>query len=353
MKLDYNTSLSYKTIAVDFDDTLSLTTVRDWENAEPNWQIINKINNLYDKGWQILIITARGQLSCDGDTDAADKKYRKLIETWLSKYHVKYHKLSFNKYLAAMYLDDKSITPEDFMELEIKEIKTGWSGAKVEKRGDRIYKTHHDSFSVAEWYKMASPLVNTPIVHSLVGKTLCLEYLVDNGHYFKIDEVNSAIEKFSLYKTNVKFETYIDRMQVHVDYNKMFDEIITMLSKQYIVDYCNDRCTFMHGDMSIENLIQTDNGLFFIDPIYKKDSWSSYLLDITKMLHSYRKYNRMFEYEVFLNGWIKSGEDALILKLLEITQWIRVIKYIPDKNIKNEYIEITKNLISKFKQEFV
>lgn len=343
-----------KRIIVDFDDTICITTTRDWENAEPLWPTINKINNLYDKGWEIWIVTARGQLSCEGDFRKANKKYRKIIETWLKKYGVKYHTLSFEKKLASYYVDDKALSPKEFVDLEIREIKTGWSGAKVEKRGNRIFKTHYDSLDAAKWYNMASPLVNVPQVHSMIGQTLSLEYLIDNGHNFKIDDVNDAITKFLLYRTYEPFYKYIERMAAHcVIHEKdgifIFDKILRLIHEENVVEYCNRHSTFMHGDLSVENIIQTDNGMFLIDPIYKENQWSSYLLDISKMMHSYRKYNRMFEYEVFLNGWVKEGLDEYILRLLEITQWIRVIKYIPDSELKQEYSEKTITLLKEIK----
>jgi len=65
------------------------------------------------------------------------------------------------------------------------------------------------------------------------------------------------------------------------------------------------------------------------------------------MLHSYRKYHRMFEYEVFLNTWVKRGEDEYILRLLEVTQWIRVVKYIPDPKVKKDIHEKTKLLLNE------
>jgi capsule biosynthesis phosphatase len=353
-----------KRIIVDFDDTIATTTTRDWDKAIPHWDVINRMNNLYDKGWEVWIVTARGQLSCNGDWEKADKKYRKIIEEWLANHSVKYHKLKFEKYLASYYIDDKALTPEEFVDLEIREIKTGWSGAKVEKRGDRIFKTHHDSLDAAKWYNMAAPLVNVPIVHSMIGQTLCLEYLEDNGSFFKMDEVNAAIEKFSMYKINQPFQKYIDRMVKHVDANDDYYEIVTLLNdagKQYKQIFSEG--TFMHGDLSLENIIQTDKGLYFIDPIYKEDQWSSYLLDISKMLHSYRKYNRMFEYEVFLNIWVKKLEhlgvehDSVggtykkdikyLLKLLEVSQWVRVIKYIPDPVVKKDIHEKTKLLLDE------
>jgi len=335
-----------KRIIVDFDDTIATTTTRDWDKAIPHWDVINKMNNLYDKGWEVWIVTARGQLSCNGDFQKADKKYREIIEEWLANHSVKYHKLSFEKRLASYYIDDKALLPEDFVDLEIREIKTGWSGAKVEKRGNRIFKTHHDSLDAARWYNMAAPLVNVPIVHSMIGETLSLEYLEDNGAFFKMDEVNAAIEIFSMYKVNEPFQKYIDRMKKHVETNNDFHEIIPLLT-ELNSGYTRVRGSFMHGDLSLENIIQTDKGLYFIDPIFKEGQWSSYLLDISKMLHSYRKYNRMFEYEVFLNTWVKRGEDEYILRLLEVTQWIRVVKYIPDPIVKKDIHQKTKLLLNE------
>lgn len=343
---NYNPTLYHKTVVCDFDDTIAITTTRDWDNAEPIFPVINRINKLYDMGWQILIVTARGQLSCNGDFEKADKKYRSIIESWLKKHGVKYHTLSFHKHLASYYIDDKALTPEEFVDLEIKEIKTGWSGAKVEKRGDRIFKTHHDSIQAACWYKMAAPLVNVPIVYSMIGETLCLEFIESNGHYFKLDEINAAIDKFALYKTPKNFYTYTSRIDSHIEYNNMFHSIRPFLEDTDFIVYCNNRSSFMHGDLSLENMIQTDKGLFFIDPIYNEGQWSSYLLDVSKLLHSYRKYNRMFEYEVFLNGWVKRGENEKYLKILEVTQWIRICKYAPSDQ-RDELANITNKLINE------
>jgi capsule biosynthesis phosphatase len=361
MKLNYDFTKYYKTIVCDLDDTICYTTTHDWENAEPIWGVINKLNEFANKGWQIIILTARGQVSCEGDVEKADLKYREIIEKWLTKHGVKYHILSFHKYLGTMYLDDKGLDPNEFVNLDIKDIKTGWSGAIVEKRGNRIYKTHPDSLQVANWYKMASPLVNCPIVYNVIGETICLEFLNVNGKNFKIDDVNKDIEKFSLYKTYIPFSTYIDRMKKHCDWHHDFYEILDLLKKEEEIFNLNN--SFCHGDFSIENILQTNEGMFLIDPIYNPNNWSSYLLDVTKMMHSYRKYNRMFEYSVFMNYWIEKGIKGIsyrlenadknkkyvqyILQLLECSQFIRVIKYIPDPTLKKEYYTLTKTLLKQ------
>lgn len=334
-----------KRFIIDIDDTISFTTSRDWENARPDLQVINKINKLYDQGWEIWLVTARGQLSCGGDPIKADAKYGKIIREWMTKHGVHYHKISFQKFLGAYYVDDKALTPEEFIKLDIRRFDDGWSGAAVEKRGDRIYKTHKNSLDAAKWYEMAAPFVNVPVIHSLVGKTLCMEYLENNEQHFKLDDVNKAIETFSLAKpNNIPFSTYMGRIIEHCDVNNDFHEILDLLDADY--KFFNDHSSFMHGDMSLDNLIQTDKGLYFIDPIYSENQWSSYLLDITKMMHSYRRYNRMFEYEIFTNTWAKKlSISKYLLQLLEITQWIRVIKYIPAENSKQEFHKKTKQMI--------
>lgn len=348
MKINPFLNNYHRTLIVDVDDTISVTTTHDWQNATPIWETINKLNKLHDEGWTIILMTARGQVSCNGDFELADKKYRASMEDWLQRHGVKYDLLSFEKYLAAYYIDDKSLMPEEFVNLDIRKIETGWSGAEVEKRGNRVYKTWGDSLNAAKWYNMAAPLINVPIVYNVIGNTIALEYLDDNGQRFKISEVVEMIDIMSLYKTYVPFDKYVMKIQDHCKVNNKFHKILEHLkfgdnTKLFEKTYG----TFCHGDFSLENLIQTDKGLYLIDPLWNENDWSSYLLDISKMLHSYRKYNRMFEYEVFLNTWVKKGLSEKVLKIFEASQWVRVIKYIPDPKIKAEYTEITNDLINK------
>lgn len=361
-KLSYDISKYHRTIVCDFDDTLSITNTKNWKNSEPNYSLINKLNKLYNEGWQIIILTARGQISCNGDVDKATEKYYDDITEWLNIHKVKYHQLIFNKYLAAYYVDDKSITPEDFCKLDIEVIKQGWSGAIVERRGDKIFKTHKDSINAALWYKLASPIINTPKVHTIIGDTLCMEYLVSNDKTFKISDIDDIVKTFSKYKYPIPdFENYIKRINSHVNHNNMFHFIIDLLEDYNFIEFMNNNKSFMHGDLSIDNIINTDKGLYLIDPIYEVDSFSSYLLDYTKLLCSYKLKNRDFEYSILYNNIILYVCDIsqnftvnnrkitaqfikYIIDILEITQFIRIYKYIPEEDIKTK--ETVKNIIN-------
>jgi len=48
-----------------------------------------------------------------------------------------------------------------------------------------------------------------------------------------------------------------------------------------------------------------------------------------------------------LNTWVKRGEDEYVLRLLEVTQWIRVVKYIVDPVVKKDIREKTKLLLNE------
>lgn len=104
-----------KVIIVDFDDTLCLHAGYDKSNitkGEPNLPLILKLNELFDRGYSIQIYTARGHIST-GTRKEADARYRLVIQEWLQKYGVKYSHLTFNKPLGIIYIDDKSVRPDE------------------------------------------------------------------------------------------------------------------------------------------------------------------------------------------------------------------------------------------------
>ena len=107
----------YSTFVIDVDDTICYTYYRDFKNSEPNTKVINKINELYDKGWKIILFTARGDKSCN-TLEEKELKYREITEEWLKNNNVKYHKLMFGKPNADYYVDDKNISIDEFLKFE-------------------------------------------------------------------------------------------------------------------------------------------------------------------------------------------------------------------------------------------
>lgn len=327
-----------KCLVVDFDDTISFTTNRDFANAKPNIKLIEKLNSLRSQGWTVRIFTARGHLSCKTRSEAVQKN-KSVMETWLKKHNVQYDELSFQKPLATYYIDDKAIRPEEFINLTIEELTGGHSGARIERRDNRVYKTASNSLEAANWYVIAKDHFDVPNVFSLIGETICMEYIkpTDNPEFSKCINI---IDSFKLIKRlNIPdFDTYVNRIFDHLN---LFPYSIDGLesSLKLISKPMNELKTFCHGDFTVDNILNSDNTHYLIDPIYINTLFSSWLLDASKYALSLKlnnqdeNYNKLYKhYEQYTNA----------IKLLELTQWIRIRTYNDFESKKRTDIEIKK-----------
>jgi capsule biosynthesis phosphatase len=107
------------TLVVDIDDTICTTINRDYDNAIPHTEIIEKLNTLYRNGWEIVYYTARGQLSLNENLEEIKRLKIPEIRAWLNKHNVFYHDLIVGKPYGTYYIDDKALRPDEFLKLEI------------------------------------------------------------------------------------------------------------------------------------------------------------------------------------------------------------------------------------------
>lgn len=316
-------------IVVDIDDCISFTTNRDFANAIANEQLISKLNALFDSGWDVYYVTARGSLSCK-TREEAKQKYQAQIETWLAKHGCKYTELSFDKKLASYYIDDKAYKPEEFIDLQFKKFNTGLSGAETELRDNKVYKTANNTQQTVKWYSVASKFFNTPKIYSVIGNTICMEYLCNDETQFNIFTVIDTIinrEKYIPSISTANFDSYITRCNTHLTNIDELDERFKNELLDTFTCYKSEfdsNITFCHGDLTIDNILCNDSKLYLIDPNYSDDLYSSYILDIGKLLHSLNRYNRAIEYNTLLNYYADLRELCLIA---EISHWIRLYKY--------------------------
>ncbi len=118
-----------KTLVVDIDGTIT-NGEYPYKDATPRLDVIAKVNAAYDAGWTIILFTARGMnrfsdMQNKGMDDfgrmhtpvqSAIEEYGRMTWDWLLEHGVKYHHLRFGKPAAIYYIDDKSLTPEAFLE---------------------------------------------------------------------------------------------------------------------------------------------------------------------------------------------------------------------------------------------
>ena len=98
----------------DIDGTVCTNTNGNYDTALPLKSRIDKVNQLFDSGHTIIMMTARGMNSSDNDQTLADAKMRAVTELQLKDWGIKYHDLYFGKPYADFYIDDKAVNDKDF-----------------------------------------------------------------------------------------------------------------------------------------------------------------------------------------------------------------------------------------------
>lgn len=89
-----------KVIYVDIDETICTTSDdRKYENSEPIYKNIEKINKLYDEGNTIVYWTARGSRK--------QINWYDLTHNQLNKWGAKFHELRVDKPYYDLFIDDK------------------------------------------------------------------------------------------------------------------------------------------------------------------------------------------------------------------------------------------------------
>jgi capsule biosynthesis phosphatase len=106
----------------DVDGVLCSLRKKDqsYAGVTPSWDMIDLVNKLKSEGHTIILYTARGMDSCKGNTGKAIANCAQLLISWLEAHNISYDELHFGKPSGDVYIDDLSITPEDFLEKERK-----------------------------------------------------------------------------------------------------------------------------------------------------------------------------------------------------------------------------------------
>ena len=87
---------------------------QDYAAAVPNKKRIDKINNLYDEGNTIIMLTARGMGRSKNNQVAAYTMFYDFTLQQLKEWGVKFHYLYLGKPAGDVYIDDKGISDEAF-----------------------------------------------------------------------------------------------------------------------------------------------------------------------------------------------------------------------------------------------
>ena len=112
-------------IIIDLDDTICSTENRDYENSIPKENVIKKIKEYKNLGFEIIIYTSRNMRTYKGNVDLIKANTLPIIIKWLKKFDVPYDQIIVGKpwpSFGGFYVDDKAIRPDEFVNLTYSEI---------------------------------------------------------------------------------------------------------------------------------------------------------------------------------------------------------------------------------------
>ena len=102
--------MKLKTICFDIDNVICNTNSKgDYLKSTPIKKNIQIINEAYNKGFNIILYTARYMGRCKGNVKKVKKNIKPLTLLQLKKWGVKYHNIYFGKPSFDLFIDDKSL----------------------------------------------------------------------------------------------------------------------------------------------------------------------------------------------------------------------------------------------------
>jgi hypothetical protein len=98
---------------IDIDGTIC-TIEKNYSLAKPIKDRIEKINKLYESGHIIVLFTARGMNTFNGNYNRAYEEFYKFTIDQLNAWGIKFHQLILGKPSGDYYIDDKGINANDY-----------------------------------------------------------------------------------------------------------------------------------------------------------------------------------------------------------------------------------------------
>ena len=335
-----------KRVVFDLDETLCVHRNRDYPNAAPVTDAIERIRELKRDfpDCEVVIHTARGMKSCGGDAAKADAKNRAVTEEWLKRNGVPYDQLVFGKPFADAYVDDKAVSLEEWIEKGATRL-VGYSGKPNARIGRIVVKSDEDG-AQRDWYAMARPLnlktLSLPHVISWSFGRLFIRYvegrcfssITDGELLYYVPLFAAAIREFGSFGVSGENDVaeYARLVRERGELAKMEARRISNLERDLAeLAPMFVRRTFCHGDFTLANIVRSEDGqLFVIDPSFKQ-SFATYLLDAAKFRASLNGLNDVLtcSHRTFLESLayfdkLWTADELKAIRVLERTHFVRV-----------------------------
>ena len=115
-----------KRLVFDLDGTLTSDTREKYDEVSPNHDVVEKLKQYKNDGWEIIISTARSMRTYDNNIGKINANTLPDVINWLDKYDIPYDEIYVGKAWCGhdgFYIDDKAVRPSEFVCLSFEEIK--------------------------------------------------------------------------------------------------------------------------------------------------------------------------------------------------------------------------------------
>ena len=113
-------------LAIDLDDTLSVTEHGDYVNSKPVEKTVDMIRQYKEQGFYIVIHSARNMRTYNGEVGLINIHTLPNIIEWLKKNDIPFDEIIVGKPWCGydgFYIDDKAVRPSEFHSMSFEEIK--------------------------------------------------------------------------------------------------------------------------------------------------------------------------------------------------------------------------------------
>jgi capsule biosynthesis phosphatase len=114
-----------KRLIVDLDDTISITINGDYINSKPIQPFIDILHKYKEQGFEIAINSSRNMRTHNSNIGKINIFTLPNIIDWLTKHNVPFDEVYIGKPwcgFEGFYIDDKSIRPSEFLNMNYDEI---------------------------------------------------------------------------------------------------------------------------------------------------------------------------------------------------------------------------------------
>lgn len=332
---------SKKILCFDIDGTLVYDLYKNPKAIEKN---VTFCNEAYKDGHEIILHTARGMLSNNGDRNKIEALRPYIVDT-LNSLGILYHQLILMKPYADLYIDDKSIAAYKDLEKETGlylyeehqsriHNKITSNGNKIIKEGnldgenyyynnipeeikDLFPKVYNTSRNCVVLQKINKPTYSTLLMSQKLTK-LDIDFLIQSiDRIHKLQSDGKEIDLNWAYKQKVVerldyFKDLYTKLEINVDFYRNMSNL----------DFKNSYGR-IHGDPVFTNVFLDSNHCKFID---SRGVWDQKLTnsgdidyDYAKILQSLYGYDYALHDELIQDSYLKSLRDYYLDKIKDVT----------------------------------